>query len=145
MLTSFSRVTVPIRLHAQEVDPLTVGRIGDLRRVAAVAGEQRVVARAVEVHAPPVALRGDSALAAGRHVHAGDPEILAARRLQIEPHRLAVPAPPLVAVDLHVHRALVHQPHLAAVGADGPRAIQLVPVPSWQYSSRFGSTGLNCR
>ena len=32
-----------------------------------------------------------------------------------------------MAVDFHVHRALVHQPHLAAVGADGPRPIQLVP------------------
>ena len=79
------------------------------------------------MHAPPVALQVVAGFRAGRHVHAGDPEVLAARRLQIEPHRVSVPAPPLVAVDLHVHGASVHQPHLAAVGADGPRPIQLVP------------------
>jgi hypothetical protein len=50
-----------------------------------------------------------------------------------------------VAVDFHGHRAPVHQSHLAAVGADRPGAVQLVPVPSWQYNRRLGSTGLNCR
>src|SRR5205809_51665 len=81
------------------------------------------------MHAPPAALEVIASASAAVQLHAGDPEILAARRLQIEPHRLAVPAPPLVAVDLHVHRALVYQPHLAAVGADGPRTVELVPRP----------------
>jgi len=32
-----------------------------------------------------------------------------------------------MAVDFHVHRALVHQPHPAAIGSDRPGTIQLVP------------------
>src|SRR6516164_3750465 len=92
-----------------------------------VAGEDRVVARTVEVNAPPVAIEAITDLVPGRHIHARDPEDLTAWRLKIEPHGLAVEAPPLVTVDLHVHRALVHQTHLAAVGANGPRALDLMP------------------
>ena len=79
------------------------------------------------MHAPPVALDVIADGLAGFHLDAGDPEDLTARRLEIEPHGLAVPAPPFVAVDFHVHRPLVDQPHLTAVAPDRPCAVQLVP------------------
>src|SRR6516164_827541 len=92
-----------------------------------LAGEDRVVARTVEVNAPPVAIKAITDLVSGRHVHAREPEDLTAWRLKVEPYGLAVEAPPLVTVDLHVHRALVHQTDLAAVGANGPRAVHFMP------------------
>src|SRR4029453_3147780 len=79
------------------------------------------------MNAPPVAIEVITDLVPGRHVHAREPEDLTAWRLKVEPHGLAIEAPPLMAVDLHVHRALVHQTHLAAVGANGPRAIEFMP------------------
>src|SRR4029079_7426192 len=81
----------------------------------------------VEVNSPPVAFDVISDFLATAHVDAGNPEHLAARRLEIKPDSLAVPAPPLVTIDLHINCPLVHQAHLTAVGADGPGAIELVP------------------
>src|SRR5258706_6827551 len=45
-----------VRLHAQEVNPHSVGCVSNLRRVAAVTGKERVVSRTIEMHTPPGAL-----------------------------------------------------------------------------------------
>src|SRR5215471_21431239 len=76
---------------------------------------------------PPVAFERVMGFLAGLQVETCEPELLAARRLQIEPDRFAVEAPPFMPGDLHVHRALMHQALLRAVGANGPDAIDLVP------------------
>ena len=57
----------------------------------------------------------------------GQPEFLAARRLQVIPNDFPVETPEFMAGDFHVHAALVHQALVAAVGADGPDAVHFVP------------------
>ncbi len=79
------------------------------------------------MHRPRVAVHPVLRALARLDVHAGDPEHPAARRLEVVPDRAPVPAPELVAGDLHVHRPLVLELHRRAVGADGPDAIDLVP------------------
>src|SRR5262245_29102952 len=60
-------------------------------------------------------------------VHARQPEVLRARRLQVVPDPLAVVAEKLVSGNLIAHGPLVHEPELLAVGADRPDTVHLVP------------------
>jgi len=111
----------------EKIKPFSIRRVRDHVFVAAVAGKQRVVGRNIEMHAPFVPLQMIPGAFAGFDIAARDPEILAARRLQIIPDGFSVGAPEFVAGDFHHHRALVDEFQIRAVGADGPDAVELVP------------------
>ena len=115
------------QLGAEQIDPLAILGARHLARVAAVAAEQLAVARDVEVNRPLVALQVIPRPLARIDAVSRQPEILAARRLQIVPDGLAVGAPEFVAEDLHRHRARVDLLDLRAVGPDRPDAIHFVP------------------
>src|SRR5205814_8098790 len=83
--------------------------------------------RDVVVDRPLIPLDAVTDPLAGLDVDAGQPELPAARRLKIIPDHLAVMAPELVAGDLHVHGAWVHEAQAGAVAADRPDAIDLMP------------------
>lgn len=68
-------------LGTKQVDPLAVGGARHLSGIAAVAAEQRAVARNIEVNRPLVALEVIPGPLAGFDVVPGQPEILAPRRL----------------------------------------------------------------
>jgi hypothetical protein len=93
--------------------------------VAAIAGEELAVGRNLEVYGPVIAFDLVPGAAAHRR-HAGEPEDLAARSLQVVPDGLAVDVEELVARDLHVHRALVHELRLTAE-PQHPDAIDAMP------------------
>src|SRR5437868_11718907 len=76
---------------------------------------------------PLIALQVVPRLLSIDNVVAGQPEILAARRLQIVPDDLAFGAPELMPGDFHEHRTSVNLSDLAAVRPNGPYAIYFVP------------------
>ena len=84
-------------LGPEQVDPLTIGRARHHFAVAAVSREQGPVGRHVEVHRPFIALQVIPGALPRRNLVAGQPEILAARRLQVVPDRIAVRGEELVA------------------------------------------------
>ena len=100
---------------------------GHAARPTSVAREERLVRRDVEVHRPVLARDLVARPPAAVERHARQPELLSLRRLQVVPDGPAVWGPELVAGDLHVHLARVHQAPAAAVGADGPDPVHLVP------------------
>ena len=68
----------------------------------------------------------------------------AAGKMELVEQRLAVGAPPFVAGDLHLHRALMDQLILRAVGADGPDAVHHLPgaLVAIQQQGRIGGRKL---
>ena len=89
----------------------------------------------VVVHRPVVALDVIPARAVPSGLGRRQPELLAARSLQVVPDGLAVDVEELVAGDLHVHGASVHEP----AARPPSRIVQMRSTrcqgPSWQYIS----------
>src|SRR5437762_1106410 len=79
------------------------------------------------MYGPVVAVDWVSRANALLDTDAGDPELLAARSLEVVPDGFAIGAPEFVAGDFHFHGAVVHEFHADAIGADRPDAIDLVP------------------
>ena len=97
------------------------------------------------MHRPFVAQHVIPDALAGLQIDIGQPEILAARRLQVVEDFRAVPVEEFVPGDLHVHHALVHELVARPVGADGPDAVDLVPRPfvAVQQQRRIGRRKLH--
>src|SRR5262249_56883412 len=92
----------------EEVDPFAVLRVRHHLVVAAVSRDELAVRRDVEMHRPLVALQVVPCAIPSRELVAREPEVFAARRLQVVPDYTAVGAEEFVAGDLHVHRAGVN-------------------------------------
>src|SRR5579875_897151 len=114
-------------LWMEQFDPFAIRCFGHLTGVAAIAAEQVEVARKVEVNRPLVALHVICGAASGFEVIAREEEVFALGILPVVPDGLAVETPELVACNLHVHRALVYERVVRAVGVDHPDAINLLP------------------
>src|SRR5215471_10462564 len=115
------------QLRPEEINPLPVLRPGDLAGVAAIAAEEFAIRSDVEVDAPLVALQVVPGPLAAFDVVAGEPEIHAARCLQVVPDGLTVVTPEFVTEDFHRNRPRVNFGDVAAVGVHGPDAVHLVP------------------
>src|SRR5215469_14049328 len=89
--------------------------------------EELSIARHVEMDRPLVAVQMIPGPFSRVDVVARQPEYLAARSLQVVPDRAAVVTPELVPGDFHRHGARVDLGKSAAVAADGPDAVHLVP------------------
>src|SRR5439155_17711141 len=81
------------QLGTKQVEPLSIRGVSDLALIAAVAAEELAIVRHIEVDRPLVALQMVPSPFTIHDVVAGEPEIFAARRLQIVPNHLAVGAP----------------------------------------------------
>ena len=79
------------------------------------------------MHRPVLAGDRVAKALAGLDVHARQPELLGARRLQVVPDPLAVVAEELVARDLVAQGPPVQELQPRAVRADGPGPVHLVP------------------
>src|SRR3981081_488946 len=79
------------------------------------------------MHGPFVPLQVIPRALARCDLIAREPEVLASGSLEVVPDGVAVRAEEFVPRNLHVHRTPVNSGEPAAVGPDGPDAIDLVP------------------
>ena len=117
------------QFRPKQVNPLSIGGMRHLVLVTAVTAEQLSIARYVEMDRPLVALEMIPGSFSGIDVVARQPEDFAARCLQVVPNGAAVVTPELVPGDFHRDGAVVNLGQTAAVAADSPDSIHLMPRP----------------